>query len=179
VHEALERAARAGLARQLDDLARALDVDPARLVERQREADRRRAMHDRRHGARDPLALQRGDAQPGRLQVGRDGAHAAAVRPCAGCHDRLEQLVDARLGGRVVVGAHERHDVEVGLLEHAREQLHADEPGGPRHEQRSVSAGHAASRHRDALWPPNPNEFDSATGWRPSLRFSAVAVPGT
>ncbi len=39
--------------------------------------------------------------------------------------------------------------------------------------------GHAASRHSDALWPPNPNEFDSATGGRPLDISSGRAVPGT
>ena len=59
------------------------------------------------------------------------------MRPRAGRDERLEQLVDARLRGAVVVGAHERHDVAVGLLEHAREQLHPDEAGGAGEQQRA------------------------------------------
>ena len=139
-------------------------------------------MHDRRDASDDPLALHRRDAEAGRLEVGRHRAHAPAVRTPARSDERLEQLVDPRLGGAVVGRAHERHDVAVGLLEHAREQLHPDEAGGPGEQQRTRvggDGGHAASRHNEALWPPKPNEFDSATGGRPLDISIGRAVPGT
>ena len=119
--------------------------------------------------------------RPGDSRSAATAAHAPAARTRAGRDERLEQLVDPRLGGGVVLRAHERHDVAVGLLEHAREQLHPDEAGGPGEQQRARigRGGHAASRHSDALWPPNPNEFDRATGGRPLAISSGRAVPGT
>src|ERR687886_2060592 len=64
VHEALEAPERLALAREPDHLARALDVDPPRLLQRQVERDRGRAVHHRAGllGGRRPLT--RGHAEP-------------------------------------------------------------------------------------------------------------------
>src|SRR5919205_1265144 len=64
VHEALEAPERLALAREPDDLARALDVDRPRLVERHVERDRRRAVHDRADLLGQAGALAGGNAQP-------------------------------------------------------------------------------------------------------------------
>ena len=139
-------------------------------------------MHDRRDRARDPLALERRDPQAGRLEIRRHArarGRDAAARPGATIVSSSSST--RAWAARVVRGAHERDDVAVGLLEHAREQLHPDEAGGAGEQQRAGvgGGGHAASRHSDALWPPNPNEFDRATGGRPLDICSARAVPGT
>jgi hypothetical protein len=76
------------------------------------------------------LAVHGRQVQARRLEVGGERAHAAAARAQTRRHERPQQLVDARLGGGVVLGANERDDVAVGLLEPAREHLHPDEAGG-------------------------------------------------
>ena len=111
------------------------------------------------------------------LEVGGQRVDPRFVGARARSDDRRQQLVDARLGGGIVLAANEGDDVVVGVLEHAREHLHAEEPG--RAGQQHRARGHAASRHSDALCPPKPNEFDSATGGRPSGISSGRAVPAT
>src|ERR687886_1222854 len=69
VHEALQAPERLALAGEPDHLARALDVDLARLVERQVERDRRRAVHDRAGLLGGVRALERIHPQPGRGHV--------------------------------------------------------------------------------------------------------------
>ncbi len=128
VHEALQATERLALAREADHLARALDVDRARLVERQVERDRRRAVQDRADVLGEARALAVGDAEPGAGDVAGHGADPVAVRrriaPQLG-----EHAVEPLLGGGVVARAHERDDLAVAGLEQAGEDLHAEESG--------------------------------------------------
>jgi len=124
VREALEAGARRG---EVDHLPRALDVDPPRLLERQVERDRRRAVDDRADalGQRLPALAE---PEPRRGDVARHGRDPVRVGVGVAAR-RLEGRGQALRRPVVVLGADQRDDVPVGALEHAREHLHADEAG--------------------------------------------------
>ena len=108
-------------------------------------------------------------------------AATARTRPrCgrrAGSDERLEQLVDPRLGGAVVRRAHERHDVAVGLLEHAREQLHPDEAGGPGEQQRArIGRAAVVMRPPGTAWRCGRRTRTSSTARPAGVRWTSPAA---
>jgi hypothetical protein len=122
----------------------ALDVDRARLVERQVEGDRRGAVDDRPDAAGQRLpALAQPQAR--RRQVARQRRHAALERTGVAARGR-ERVPNARRGLRIVAGADEGDHVALGALEVAREQLHADEAGGTGEQDGVVGHGELGAR---------------------------------
>ena len=143
---AAARIARPG---QLEQPPCPLDVDLARLLERQRERHRGGRVDDLRErcGEREPPAAGQPEARQGDVAAHRQQAVIEAFRRL---HHARHRRPQARLRLRVVARPHERVDGPVGALEVAREQLHPEEAGRPGQQQRSVRGGWRRGRRKEA-----------------------------
>ena len=126
-------------ARELEHAPGALDVDRARLLDREVEGDRGRAVDHGSHAPGD-LVVALAEPQARRGQVAGDRDDAAGRR---GLH-AVQDGAQARVGLGVVGGAHEAVDLVVGGQQ-AREHGHADEAGGSGEQDRTFGDGHGLS----------------------------------
>ena len=171
VREPLETAVALAAMREVEHAPRPLDVDRARLVERQRELDRRGRVDDRADPAGDRLGLPGAHAEPGPRQVARHrgdalGGGARVV------DDPLEHRLQPCVGFLLVVRAHERPDAAITALHDPCENRHPEETG-------RTSKEYVARSHRRRFLPDS--QFLISPGaeiavLRPDIRSIRVAA---
>ncbi len=164
---ALEHAELLRPAGELEHPARPLDVDRARLLERQAERHRCGAVDDRRRLRRQPIPVHaiQPEARRGQLAGDRGDPIRVAAGPVP--EQIREHRVEPLARGLVAVGADDRDHRPLGPLQVAREQLHPDEPGGAGEQDGPVRARHSLALRRQR--PERPGQARARLTWGDQL----------
>jgi len=116
-----------------------LGVDRARLLERQLEGDRRRAVDDPVGRGHERPPVLRAEPEFWEADVAREREDPLGRAGGHGVVELGENRLDPLGRRRAIARAHECDDLRVGLLEQPYEHLHAEEAGraGDQHAHRS------------------------------------------